>query len=299
MPDRAVNQAETRPALRSAIVNMGLFGGCWAIYLAIGKKLPRGYSTFEVLWWRYALHVLLTLLVIGPVQRSALIKTRHLRLQLLRGLFMVITSISAVLAVHAMSLDEVRLILWLAPLAVIALHRLVRGCPAPRFMWVACIVCWVGTFLILRPSLSNNLHSIFWALVTAVALGGYQLLTASLRSDPATTSVFYSGLVTLVAMSALMPWVWKPVSGHTILICLAMGIAGWMSLLFLDKGLHTLEPGQVVVFGYSHLIAGVVIGSAVSGHWPGKGGLAGTALILAAAVFTAVRPLPRRQAVAG
>lgn len=281
-----------RSAQTKAIVNMALFGGFWALYLAISKFLPGGYSIFEVLWGRYALHVLLTLLVIGPFRGSSLVKTTHLGAQLLRGLLMVVTSVGAVLAATAMSLDEVRLILWLAPFAVIALHRLVRGTSVPRSMWIACVICWAGTLSILRPSFSGDAQSILWALVAAATFAGYQLLTANLRSDPATTSVFYSGLVTLVVMSAVMPWVWKPISGEAALVYLGMGIAGWLSLLFLDRALHALEPGRVVVFGYLHLVAGVVMGSLSSGRGPGLSGLVESTLILVGAAFAALGSTP-------
>ena len=283
----STNLARIRSAQTWAIIHMALFGGFWALYLGIGLHLPREYSTFEVLWWRYALHVLLTLLFIGSFRGVALVRTTHLGKQLFRGILMVVTSVSAVLAATGMSIDEVRLILWLAPIAVIALHRLVRGSAVPRPMWIACLVCWAGTFLILRPNLTGTFYNVLWAVIAAVAFGGYQMVTADLRSDSATTSVFYSGLVTLVAMSVVMPWVWKPITGHMVLICLGMGIAGWLSLLFLDKALHTLEPGRVVVFGYTHLIASAVIGLAINRRGPGLSRTAGCVLIAFGAIFAA------------
>jgi len=125
-------------------------------------------------------------------------------------------------------------------------------------------------------------------MVAAAALGGYQLLTAELRSDPATTSVFYSGLVTLVFISALMPWIWKPLTAHAVLVYLGMGVAGWMSLLCLDKALHTLEPGRVVVYRYAHLIASVVIGLVVGGRGPGLAGIIGSIFVVAGMGVAAV-----------
>jgi drug/metabolite transporter (DMT)-like permease len=266
---------------RRAIAYMTLFGVSWAVYLAIGTFLPRGYSIFEVLWGRYALHVLLTVLLIGPVQGMSLVRTNRPAMQLMRGLLMVITSVSAVFATSGMSLDGVRAVLWLAPPMVIALDRVVRGTPCRAPVWIACTVCWVGTILILKPSLGHDVRSVFWALLTAGSFAGYQLLTPSLRSDPATTSVFYSGLITLVPMSAIVPWVWRPLTGQAIIVYFGMGVAGWLSLLFLDKALHTMEPGAVAVFGYVHLVAQVLVSAILSGGTPGPLGVLGCILILA------------------
>jgi drug/metabolite transporter (DMT)-like permease len=260
---------------------MMLYGAFWAVYLMIARYLPRGYSIFEVLWGRYALHVLLTLLLIGPVQGRSLFKTNRPVIQLLRGLMMVITSVSAVFAASGMSLGDVRAVLWLAPLMVIALDRAVRGTPCPAPVWIACTVCWAGTILILKLSIGHDVRSLFWALLTAMSFAVYQLLTANLRSDPATTSVFYSGLITLVFMSAILPWIWKPLTGQAIIVFLGMGVAGWLCLLFLDKALHTMEPGAVAVFGYVHFVAEVMITSIISGGAPTWRGVLGCILILA------------------
>jgi len=267
---------------RWAIAHMTLFGVFWAVYLAISKYLPRGYSIFEVLWGRYSLHVLLTLLLIGPVQGRSLFKTNRPVVQLLRGLLMVVTNVSAVFAVSGMSLNDVRAILWLAPLIVIALDRAVRGTPCPAPMLAACAICLVGMIFILKPTILHNIRSLFWALLTAISFAGYQFLTASLRADPATTSVFYSGFISLVFMSAILPFVWKPITGQTIIVYLGMGTAGWLSLLFLDKALHKMEPGAIVAFGYIHFVAEVMIASFISGGFPTwHGGVLGSILILA------------------
>jgi drug/metabolite transporter (DMT)-like permease len=264
-----------------AIAHITLFGVWWAVYLAISRFLPRGYSIFEVLWGRYALHVALTLVVIGPVQGRALVRTTRPSLQLVRGLLMVVTSVSAVSATAGMSLDGVRAVLWLAPLLVIAADRAVRGTPCRVPVWIACGVCWVGTILILHPSFGRDLQSVCWAVLTAGSFAGYQVLTPNLRCDPATTSVFYSGLITLVPMSVILPWVWRPLTGQALIVYLGMGVAGWLSLLFLDKALHTMAPGAVVIFGYLHLVAQVMITSILSGGAPGWHGTLGCILILA------------------
>jgi hypothetical protein len=264
-----------------AIAHITLFGVWWAVYLAISRFLPRGYSIFEVLWGRYALHVALTLVVIGPVQGRALVRTTRPSLQLVRGLLMVVTSVSAVSATAGMSLDGVRAVLWLTPLLVIAADRAVRGTPCRVPVWIACGVCWVGTILILHPSFGRDLQSVCWAVLTAGSFAGYQVLTPNLRCDPATTSVFYSGLITLVPMSVILPWVWRPLTGQALIVYLGMGVAGWLSLLFLDKALHTMAPGAVVIFGYLHLVAQVMITSILSGGAPGWHGTLGCILILA------------------
>ncbi len=270
-----------RQVRAASIAFMALFGVFWAVYLAVSTFLPRGYSVFEVLWGRYALHVLLTILIIGPVQGRSLFLTERPVLQLVRGLLMVVTSVAAALAAYGMSLNDVRTVLWLAPLMVVAMDRVFRGTPSPPSVWIACAVCWIGAVLILRPSPEIGYRATFWAMVATAAFAGYELITASLRADAATTSVFYSGLIVLAAMSVILPWVWKPLTIQAILVYLGMGVAGWLSLLFLDKALHEMEPGTVVVFGFVHLVAGVVLSSLLAGGRPGAAGVAGCIMILA------------------
>ena len=249
----------------ASVAYMALFGLFWAAYLAVSVFLPRGYSVFEVLWGRYALHVILTILIVGPIRGGSLIASRRPVLQLARGLLMVATSIAAALAANGMSIDDVRTYLWLAPFIVVALDRFFRDTPSPPSVWIACTISWIGVVLILHPHIPAGYRAPFWAIVATVTFAGYELVTPSLRSDAATTSVFYSGLAVLIVMSAIVPWVWKPLTMHAVMVYLGMGIAGWLSLLFLDKALHEMEAGTVVVFGYLHLVAGVFLNSAVAG----------------------------------
>jgi len=259
---------------------MALFGLFWAAYLAVGAFLPRGYSVFEVLWGRYALHVILTILIIGPFRGKSLIVSTRPVLQLVRGLLMVATSIAAVLAANGMSIDDVRTYLGLAPFIVVALDRLVRGTPSPPSVWIACTISWIGVVLILHPHTAGGYRAPFWAIVATMTFAGYELVTASLRSDAATTSVFYSGLTVLIAMSVIIPWVWKPLTMHATIVYLGMGIAGWLSLLFLDKAFHEMAPGRVVVFGYLHLVGGAVLHSVVAGSGPDQATIVGCIVIL-------------------
>ncbi len=263
------------------MICMMLFGVFWAAYLVISRFMPAGYSIFEVLWGRYALHVLLTLVVLGPARGIAILRTTRPHVQFWRGILMVVTSVSAVLAASGMGLDTVRAALWFAPLFVIALDQKFRGVRYPPLMWAACAICLMGTVFILKPSVSHNVASLFWAVLTLVSFTGYQTLTASLRVDPPTTSVFYSGLITLIPMSAILPWVWKLPTPFTWAVFFGMGLAGWLSLLFLDVAIHDAEPGGVVVFGYIHFVAEVLLASIIVRARPNLMSVLGCAFIVA------------------
>jgi len=75
--------------------------------------------------------------------------------------------------------------------------------------------------------------------------------------------------------------VWKPLTGHAMLVYLGMGVTGWLSLLFLDRALHVMEPGAAAAFGFSHFIAEVVIVWVMSGVAPTKLRVLGCILIIA------------------
>jgi drug/metabolite transporter (DMT)-like permease len=273
---------------RHAALYMALFGVFWAINLEIADFLPPGHSIYEILWWRYALHVLFTVICIAPKRGISLVRSQHPAVQITRGLLMVLTSVGAVRSTSGMSIDDLRAVLWLAPLLVIALDRVLRRTPCPAAIWTACISCWVGTMIVLKPHLGRDFKSMFWAILTVVSFAGYQMLTVNLRTDPATTSVFYSGLVVFLAMSVILPRVWRVPSGQAVLIFFAMGLAGWMCLLFLDKALHAMEPGAVTIYGYFHIVTDVVLRALINGTVPRQNAIFGSLLILGAAAFAMV-----------
>src|SRR5512147_301335 len=93
----------------------------WGFLEVLVQHIPGGYSIYQIVWFRYATHLLFMLLVFAPRQGTKLIKTKRLGLQLSRSVMMLIMPISYVIATKYMSARDVLAVFWLLPVMIIIL----------------------------------------------------------------------------------------------------------------------------------------------------------------------------------
>ena len=56
----------------------------WAVIENIPGFLSQHYTSFEIVWLRYSVHIVFMLVIFGPRVKLRLVRTRHLGLQFLR-----------------------------------------------------------------------------------------------------------------------------------------------------------------------------------------------------------------------
>ncbi len=134
-----------------AIFFMCLSALCFAAIELAGQHMVQGVSSYEVVWTRYAVHLLFMGVALGPRYKTRLIQTSHLKLQIARGLCMLGMPICYILAAQAMPVNDVWSVYWLAPLIGLVLSSLMLGEDAGWKRWVANAVGFAGVLLILRP----------------------------------------------------------------------------------------------------------------------------------------------------
>jgi drug/metabolite transporter (DMT)-like permease len=149
--------------------------------------------------------------------------------------------------------------LALAPILTMAAGRWLHGTAVSLTDWVAAALCFAGALLILQPGAPLSLQSASLALLAAASFGAYLILTVALRIDSVWLSLFYTALVPFVALSALMPAVWTPVSLRAGMLLVAIGATGWVGLLLLDKSIRLLMPAHAAVFIYVQVVIDALI----------------------------------------
>ena len=92
------------------------------IFFSVGdlmaKYLTRFYPIPLIVWARFACHLLLVVILLGPRYGSRLVKTARPLTQLLRGTLLLAGSVFFVSALKFMPLAEATAVAYLAPLLV-------------------------------------------------------------------------------------------------------------------------------------------------------------------------------------
>jgi len=253
---------------------------------ATAKYLVRDHTLFVVVWARY----LGQMVVVTPVAwhrgGHGFWRTRHLRMQLSRSLFLLLATLCFFGALRFVPLGEGTAITFLAPMFAILLSIPVLGERPTRPRWIAAIVGFCGILLLVRPGSAVFHPAAILLALAAIANALYQLLTRKLPNDPSHTTLFYSALVGTVGLSLALPFVEAPgdVTMHDAFFLILLGfLAGaghWcLTTAFLRAPASLLAP-----FTYLHMIWATIYGYVIFGQLPDALSALGMAVIVASGI---------------
>jgi drug/metabolite transporter (DMT)-like permease len=265
---------------------------------ALGKYLTADYSVSQITWARSVFHMLLLPVLLGTWRVWTLARTQQPLLQLGRSVLLLACSYFFFLAVKFIPLADATAISFLSPLFVTVLSIPLLGERVGPRRWAAVIIGFASVLLIIRPGLG----SIHWAaslpMVVALCFAFCQVSTRLLsRTDGSVTTLFYSGLVGAVVMSAVVPFEWRSpdLEGWTLMV--ALGLAGSLSHYLMIRA-FTIGPASLLApFGYIQLAWSTLAGLMLFGDFPDAITLLGIALIAGSGLYVLYRE--RRLAVAG
>src|SRR5437763_958307 len=168
------------------------------------KYLAQHYPVPAIVWARYVVHMVLMALVLGPRMRLTLLRTRHLRLQIIRGIVLAASSLVFLSALSLMPLAEAAAIAFMTPIIIAALAGPVLGERVERRTWLALAGGFVGVLLIVRPGGGLFTPAALLPLASAFMMALYQMMTSKLAGrDAPLTTLFYPAVIG----SALVPLV--------------------------------------------------------------------------------------------
>ena len=216
--------------LRRALPHILLAGVLFSTLDATAKYLVQEHTLFVVVWARYAGQMLVTTPIAWKRLGPGFWRTQHLRMQLLRSACLVTATLCFFGALRFLPLAEGSAISFLAPMFAIVLSMPVLGERPTRARWLSAIGGFAGILILVRPGSAVFHPATGLLILAAISNALYQLLTRKLPNDSVHTTLFYSGLMGTIVLSAALPFAEIP---HTF----ALRDAIFMGLLGLYAGL--------------------------------------------------------------
>jgi drug/metabolite transporter (DMT)-like permease len=270
---------------RRGIYWMLLTTGLFTSLDATAKYLSQDYPVPQVLWARFAFHLVFVAAFLG-VRLSVTLRSQRMGLQLIRSLLMLITTGMFFFAVSELPLADVVAIMFVGPLFVTALSvPLLRDYVGPR-RWIAVGIGFLGALVIVRPG-SGIMQGL--AILPVLAAFSHALYTITTRQlanhDRPMTTLFYTAALGAVATTAVVPFFWvKPDLSGWLLMAL-VGFFGATGHLTLIKALSYASPVVVAPLSYASLVWSIGFGFALFGDVPDTMTLLGAALIAASGMY--------------
>jgi drug/metabolite transporter (DMT)-like permease len=203
---------------------------------SLTKTLVSNLPVADVVFGRHVTYLAAVVLLAGRRNPRRLLSTARLGTQIARGLASFGATASFFLALSLLPLAEVSTLASTTPLIVVALAGPLLGERITRFAVLGAVVGFGGVLVLIGLDPGHLNPAILVPLGTAGSYAIFSMLTRELRSERPEVTLFYSGLVGLIASSILFvavpttttpaPWQWAAIgvvglsalTGHRILV---------------------------------------------------------------------------------
>lgn len=251
-----------------------------------------GFAALQLAFMRYFAHFVISLFLIARGGLSAgRFSTSHPGLIIVRGLLLMVSTISNFIAVRYLPLTLTSTILFSAPIITCVLAWPLLGEKVGPVRWAAILLGFCGIVIAIRPFDESFHWAVFLSLTAATCFALYSIITRKLSGIVATdTMQFYSGLIGTAALLpfALAEWQ-SPATASGWVILVGLGIFGWLGHELLTRA-HGLAPATVLMpFGYAFIIYLTIWSYFLFEHLPDRWTVAGAVIIVVAGMVIWVR----------
>jgi drug/metabolite transporter (DMT)-like permease len=284
------------PPLRRGAICMVIVTLSFTIMDAAAKWLGSRYDPLLVVWYRYAVQVVLVALLLAP-SLPVLIRAKRPGIQVLRSGFLFAATIFFFFSLSLMPLADVAAIAQTAPLFITALAAMVLGEQVGIRRWAGVLVGFAGAMIILRPGFSDAGWVVLLPLIGTACFALLNISTRFLEGhDSVWTTFLFTGLVGGVAASAIVPWVWAIPAWEHVPIFIGMGVVGTLGQFLLIIALSTAPASALAPLLYLTLIWSTVAGYLIFDTLPDVWTAVGASLIVGAGLYVQHRARVRARA---
>jgi drug/metabolite transporter (DMT)-like permease len=254
---------------------------CFSVLDGIIKTLAVRHPVPLLVWARWGFQVLAMLLWLAPKMGVGMLRTRHLRMQLLRGCLLVGSSLFFMTALSHLPLADATALNYTTPTIVIvlAIVFLNERLTLPRMAFV--VAGLAGMLMIVQPGAALFQGYSLFALGSAACYAVYQITTRMLAGEDPRVSLFYPALVGTLLMTLVWPWFGSriDVSWTDVALLAGIGVLGTIGHFLFILAFQRAPASALTPFTYIQVVFATLIGWFVYGDFPGALTLAGMALI--------------------
>jgi len=244
---------------------------CFAVLDTTNKFLIASVPLLMVLWFRYAFQALASTAVMWPRNGMTMFQTQNFRLQMVRGLLLMMCSLLGFTSLKYMPVAEFTAFIMLTPLVVTALARFVMKEHVSGGRWLFVSGGLVGALLIVRPGGSMDTSHAWLPLSLVMSNAAFQILTSHMaKTESPVTMHLYTGWVGALIASVLVVWgAWTTaLSPFEWGLMLLIGCAGTFGHYLLILAFSRAPAASVTPFLYSGIAFATFGGWLVFAHMP-------------------------------
>jgi len=258
------------------------------------RSIAADLHPFQIAFFRnfFGLLIFVPILIrTGP----GFLRTSQFPLHVTRAVLNVLAMLTFFTALSLIPLAKVTAIAFSAPLFAALLAVIVLGERFRVRRWLALVIGFVGTLLILRPGLlAVDLGSIL--VLASAGLWGVTMIVIKILARRESSLAITGYMSILLSVLSLGPalYVWQTPEPTTWLWLLFIGLAGTLAQVALAESLKLGETTVVMPFDFLKLVWAIALGFILFAEFPDVLTIVGAATIFFSSFYIAYRETKAR-----
>jgi drug/metabolite transporter (DMT)-like permease len=264
----------------------------------IAKYLSSDIPVLQIVWARYFFTVVITLTFMLSFFRKQLVWTSKPKLQITRGLILVVANILFFYSISIISLAKALTLVFVAPLIVTVLSPFFLGEFVGYRRWSAVIIGFLGSLIVIRPGFLEFNIATLAALGTGFFYGTYIIVTRKLHTaDTPLLTLLITGVVGAIILSVYMPFTWVPPTSNQWLLMTGIGLCASVGHFFLILSLKYADASKLAPFSYFEIVPNILIGFYFFGDFPDGYTFLGLFIIVGSGIYVFIRELSLKPSI--
>jgi len=254
---------------------------CFSIADTIIKTLASRYPIPLLVWARWGAQVLAMVIWLAPKMGFGMVRTRQLRMQLVRGVLLICSSLCFISALRYLPLADATALNYLTPTLVIVMAIAFLGERVTPSRGAFVFAGLAGMLMIVQPGADLFNAASLFGILSAACYAVYQITTRMLAGEDPRVTLFYPALVGVGIMTVVWPWFGTTVdvAWADVALMLGLGVMGTIGHFLFILAFQRAPASGLTPFTYVHLVFATAIGWLVFGDLPDGLTFAGMALI--------------------
>lgn len=292
-----IPQAPLHSAVRTrrSSSRLGIFLMLGAMFLfsagdTMAKFLTSTFHPVQIIWFRQ-LGLLFGVFILLAMRGTSILISRQPKLQISRGVLAVFSSLLFVYAVRYVPLTDAVAASFVAPFFLTMAGAFILKEPVGIRRWSAVAVGFFGALIVIRPGMGVVHPAAMLVVAAACFYAARQVIGRLLAdTDQTVTTIAYTAITASLVISIPLPFFFKmPVTFVSWALLFGMAAVAAVAEVMVIKALEVAEAANVAPIHYTLIIWGTFYGYFVFGQLPDQWTWIGTAIIVAAGLYTLKR----------
>lgn len=246
----------------------------------------QGIPVIEIVWARMAFGTLMAFPFALRLVGWRGLMPKRLVFHALRSIFLMAATGFFFWGLRYLPIADTLSIFFVEPLVITLLSPWLLGESVGTKRWVAVVIGFLGTLVIIRPGFQTFNPGVVMALASGVSIAIYLLMTRKVAGEqPAMVTTFHTSLFGAVIASVAVVWLWVPPTPPQWGLMVTLAAIAVTGHFLIVRAYDHAEASLLAPLAYTEIIMATVGGWWFFGDFPDRWTFVGVGILIACAIY--------------